>query len=182
MTQPGTTTRKAKLLSINEALLVGSFGNICVVIWRSPPTIAAVERVSLEYSRMKSQFPSGFAPVIIVEDGVGLPDEAARKGLADLMDMYGRSMFCMAGVQEATGFRGAAIRSVLTAIDMLSQAPYPRRLFATVEQAAPWLTQHCMAQPNSAPITAGSLIAAVTELRRAPSLTAPSPSIDATSL
>jgi hypothetical protein len=157
--------RKARLLLADEKVLVGSFSNICVVVWRGVPTLDAIERVGASYTRMRGEFPTGFAPIVIVEDGVGLPEEPVRQKMADLMDRQGKSILSMAGVQEASGFRGSAIRSVLTAINLLSTATYPRKFFASVEQAVLWVLPY--ANPSSTlPLSTPQVVESIAELRR----------------
>jgi hypothetical protein len=162
---PGNYSGKPRVLSTNAGLVVGAFGNICVVVWSAVPTPRTVDGLGSEYARMRSECVK-FGTIVIVEDGVGLPDDLARKGLASLMDSFKASMLCMGGVQEATGFRGAAIRSAITAIHMLSEAPFPRTVTATVEECCSWIVSHCPARISGAPMTSYALVGGIAEIRR----------------
>ena len=64
-------------------------------------------------------------------------------------------------VQEATGFRGAAIRSVILALAMTARVPYKTTTVATVREASSWLV------PFISPVVQPSQIEeAITTFRR----------------
>ncbi len=162
---PSNISGKPRLFLLNSGLIVGAYGNICIIVWRAAPTNATAEQVGGEYGRMRSESPK-FGTIIVVEEASGLPDERARKIIANHMDTFKSSMLCMGGVQEATGFRGAAIRSAMTAVNLLSTAPFPRTVTATVEECANWVVSHCPARVGNTPMSSAALVNAIAELRR----------------
>ena len=71
-------------------------------------------------------------------------------------------MMLSAVVHEGTGFRAAAVRSVVTGLAMMANLPYPHKVFATVDDAGRWLH---MNSPVGKKWEARGLIEAVREVR-----------------
>ena len=67
-------------------------------------------------------------------------------------------------IVEGAGFRGAAIRTMLSGIYLVTRQSYPRKIFDTLAQAAEWLAPIAgKNQPN--PYHPRELIAAVAAMR-----------------
>lgn len=60
-------------------------------------------------------------------------------------------MRAAAQVVQRTGFRGAAMRSVLTMLQLLARPPYPMKVFDRVEQASHWLSDELRGSAGEAP-------------------------------
>ena len=80
------------------------------------------------------------------------------------MDQLDNSAFAMAAVIEVQGFVGATFRGVIAALNIASRAPYPRKAFGTVAEAATWLSQLNRPAPLPAP-SAADLTTATAQLR-----------------
>lgn len=133
-------SERAEILTLQPSVALASWQRAFIGIWRGRPTVPAAEEVGRQYRRMMGNCPDGFGVLFIIEEHIPMPDEPTRRAIAAAMESVGSAILGMAGVQEGTGFRGAAIRSVLTALNAMTSAPYPRKLAATVAEAAAWLS------------------------------------------
>jgi hypothetical protein len=125
-----------------ESLIVGYYRELMVVIWRQQPQALIVQELGDQYHQMVRRFPQGFCVLTIVEDGVPLPDSAARKAITDAEARGMKCIRAIVGVQEASGFLGASIRSVLLGISLAMRVPYKHHISSNVLEAAGWLSQH----------------------------------------
>jgi hypothetical protein len=73
-------------------------------------------------------------------------------------------MLAAAQVVEGTGFRGAAMRSVLSMLQLAVRPPYPMKVFDNVVAAAHWLSTELATRAGDAPPTA-ELATAAQEVR-----------------
>ena len=69
------------------------------------------------------------------------PDEAERRGSADMITSQGNKLLGVACVVEGVGFRAAITRTVLTGMMLLIRTPSPLKLFESVRLAAPFLAR-----------------------------------------
>jgi hypothetical protein len=143
-----------------DGFSLGTWQNLAVGVYSQAATVAAAEGGRREYEAMARRFPDGFVIMIIVEDNIPLPDHDARIAIAEAMQFASPYVIASCAVHEARGFRGIAIRSVITALMAASRAPYPSSTFSTVEEAAEWLAQYI-----SPPTTPGELVAKVAAFR-----------------
>jgi hypothetical protein len=152
---------------IKDGLAYTTWHNLCIGLWREQATVAAADELGRQYRTMARTHPSGFAVLVIVEATVGIPDDPSRRAISDAMKDVGKQVLAMCGVQEATGFRGAAIRGAITAMVMMSRVPYKTTTVASVESASQWLAPFIV--PT---VTAGTLASAVGFFRsRLPEMT-----------
>jgi hypothetical protein len=77
--------------------------------------------------------------VTIIEAAAALPYAEARAELDLLGAELAKHVAMSAVVFESTGFRAAAVRSVMTGIARFTQQSLPYHVCATVPEAARWL-------------------------------------------
>jgi hypothetical protein len=112
----------------------------CVgVVWKKETTIAAVAKVESVFKEQFARYESPLYLMTVIEEGASLPPSEAREAVAIFLRSCAGRMRMSAVVHEGSGFRAAAVRSVVTGLSMLVRLPYPHEIFATVEQAAKWL-------------------------------------------
>ena len=85
-----------------------------------------------------------------------------RLALADYLSGCRGKMVLSAVVHEGSGFRAAAVRSVVTGLAMMANLPYPHKVFANVDDAARWLN---LSSPVGKDWNDTALIEAVREVR-----------------
>lgn len=119
--------------------LVVSWERCLAIVWRQITTVQGVFALDRALREQRDRYHSGLYLLTVVEETAALPDAQARDAVARFLRSASGTVRMSAVVHEGTGFRAAAVRSVVTAISHLARLPYPHEIFATVEQAAAWL-------------------------------------------
>jgi len=99
--------------------------------------------------------------VIVPSDAKMTSDE--RKQMAHIIRRWEDARTASATVILAEGLRGSLHRSVLTGLQLLAPAPHPTKVFATIPDAAWWLSPH-VGQTCGLAVTPEEITAAVDEL------------------
>ena len=155
----------AAIVKADQDHCCGIWRNILIYVWRKTtrPEVVDEHRRYVENHVAKGRGP--LAIVCIIEDKTEVPDGPTRDKLAGVLQAMGPLGTCGAMVYEGTGFRGAAVRSVVSVLNALARQPFPYKSFAHIEAAAPWLaTIH---NDGKGPVTAADLIGVVARLRAA---------------
>jgi hypothetical protein len=112
----------------------------CVgVVWKRETTLEGVEALAQAYREQASRYPSGVYLLTIIEQGAPMPSTEEREAVAVFLRSGGGRTRMSAVVSEGSGFRAAAVRSVVTGLAMLVRLPYPHGVFGSLDQAAKWL-------------------------------------------
>lgn len=133
------SSRAAALHDVTRDHIVLTWDRCVGVIWRRETTARGVEALSAAYRDHASRYPSGVYLLTIIEPGAPMPAPAERESIAVFLRMCGGRTRMSAVVIEGSGFRAAAVRSVVTGMAMLVRLPYPHEIFGSLEQAARWL-------------------------------------------
>ncbi|HEY6877594.1 MAG TPA: hypothetical protein VI299_06220 [Polyangiales bacterium] len=123
----------------------------CVgVVWKRETTAEGVEALTEAYREQTARYPSGVYLLTIVEKDAPMPPVEQREAVAVFLRSGAGRTRMSAVVIEGTGFRAAAVRSVVTGLAMLVRLPYPHEIFSSLEQAAKWLgtTPHNDVDPD----------------------------------
>ncbi len=110
---------------------------IFVTVWRERTPVASIETLSLHLDRMTRDHPDGYAAITIAEVSAPPPCSKVRSELASLLRR--RPPLASAFVVEGSWFRVAALRSVSTAVMLVSRPPFEQQVVSTVAEAARWL-------------------------------------------
>jgi hypothetical protein len=130
---------KPQIVLLRSNIAGAVWHNVCFLIWRDKPTLDAVEEVGRHYRALATAHPKGFVVLVIIEATTPLPDEPVRRAITRHVDEIGQKMRAIASVHEATGFFGAAVRSILTAMKMVAREKVPTQMAGSLEDAAVWL-------------------------------------------
>jgi hypothetical protein len=140
MPTPSQNLRLRKLLD-DPQILLGSYDNILVSVWRDVPTVRVLQDVARRSSELQSELSTKLGFLSIINPLPVVPGEELRREIVKVMDHLDSNAFAMAAVIEATGFIGATFRGVVAALNIASRAPYPRKVFGSVSEAGAWLSQ-----------------------------------------
>jgi hypothetical protein len=88
--------------------------------------------------------------VILKEAPATTPDDGFRKEVAETWSEFEEQMIAHALVNPAGGFMGAAVRGVMTGINLLSRRRFAQRVCATTDEACAWLRQELLRTGQSA--------------------------------
>lgn len=129
-----------RVLFVDEGLVIGEIGPLCVLIWRDRVSAPRVQQVAAGLTQLARQKES-LGLLIVIEATSDPPPDEVRSELAAIVASQGSKLSCLATTIEATGFRAAFIRSVLSGIALLDRrSDIPARaVFADLGAAAQWL-------------------------------------------
>jgi len=122
----------------NQATAIaGPFG---VVLWRGETTPAAVTRVRQMGLATIQQSQCAVGLIGIVENTAKVPDPECRRLSAKVNDeLVNSGAVGLAAVIPGSGFSGAWIRGVVTALHLMARHRYPFRALESTTQACGWL-------------------------------------------
>lgn len=143
--------------------IVGSWECFQILIWRVETTLEGVKAAQSTYNKLVGQHPEGVFLLTVVEQSAPMPTSEVRKALAGFLASGANRTILSAVVHEGAGFRAAAVRSVVTGLAMLTNLPYPHRVFATVAEACEWYRENSSVARRWAP---NEFRDAVAELRQ----------------
>jgi hypothetical protein len=136
--RPPSLVSKATLHDVADDHIMMSWTNFTIAVFRRETTLEGVRKLSSTYESIAAAFPYGVYLVTIVEEGAPMPAPDARQALTKfLMSGAGRTRMS-AVIHEGSGFRAAAVRSVVTGLAMAARLPYPHKVFASVAEAGTW--------------------------------------------
>lgn len=94
------------------------------------------------WARTMDQREPPILALIVIDSGARAPDAAAKESITQTIKRHERGIVAFGYVVEGQGFAAAAIRGALSVILLATRYPFPLRVMATAEEAAPWLLQH----------------------------------------
>lgn len=119
---------------------IGVCSSFVVVVWRNEMQLrdahqqnAVIER----YARKRKVL--GILPFI--DASVPSPSTEVRAVLNEAVVRFAPPVVGVGVAMVGDGFRSAMVRGVVTAIQLMSRAPVPSRVFATEHEASVWLRE-----------------------------------------
>ena len=103
----------------------------------------AVYALRDEVERMVESRPGGIAVFVSIAEHAGVPSGPARTDLARLLRDHAPSIRASTVAVEGSGFRAAAIRSVLAGISLFVRPGYPHRVTDSLLASVDWLAATC---------------------------------------
>ena len=127
----------------DEGLQIAIWSRVFINRWR---TAATQERVVVlgEHQRalVQAMNDKRIAVVTVLEDKSGtMPSGPARKEAEAVAKSVREAVIVQAQVVEGDGFVAASIRALISGISLAIRAPYPNKVFKTVDEALPWVEQ-----------------------------------------
>ncbi|MFW6087612.1 MAG: hypothetical protein ACODAG_10445, partial [Myxococcota bacterium] len=113
----------AEVLGTGHGLVVGAHRNVFVLVYTGPVDEQSVRFLEAQYARFRRAGPSPYGQYVVVEEQVPLPSGAVRQEVANFMKGLAGDVVASALVQEGTGFRASAVRSVAVGISLLARQP-----------------------------------------------------------
>lgn len=114
---------------------------LAVAFWRFH---THAEEVQALEAAVRAAFEITKEPVGLIQvapSTASTPDSRARSALGSMLRQLNGFVSHSAIVHEAEGFRAALIRSIVTGIVSISNPGFPHRVFASVADAAAWMSQ-----------------------------------------
>jgi hypothetical protein len=121
---------------------VGSLGPVAVLIWHTEVTLEGARAIGDVFATLKARALAGGFGFLTVLDGATdiRPTAAARRAMAEVLQLYGNDIGAAAIAYEGDGFKATIVRSVITAINIAGSARFPNRVFSETSAAIDWLS------------------------------------------
>ena len=155
----------AHIVHVEKDYALASFGDVFIVIWRHETTISGAEAVRSGCFEFAKTRPQGIVLLTIIEERAPMPPADPRSHLATFMRDASDIIKASGVVFEGSGFRAAAVRSVVISLTMLAGQKYPHKVFANLVETAVFLERE-VGTVLATPFTAQSLENGVTAIRR----------------
>jgi hypothetical protein len=134
---------------VDDAHRIVWLDNVEMIWSRTPPSRAVMRRIIVELEGLARAYPSGVGSLLVIRSDVAPPDEEAR---AYIREAFGQApIVAAAQVVLGKGFVGAAMRSVLSLIQLLARPGYPMKVFGDPGSASQWLVNELEARAGHAP-------------------------------
>jgi hypothetical protein len=134
---------------VDDAHRIVWLDNVEMILSRTPPSRAVMRRIIVELEGLSRAYPCGIGALLVIRSDVAPPDEEAR---AYIRKELGRApILAAAQVVLGKGFVGAAMRSVLSLIQLLGRPGYPMKVFGDLGSASHWLVNELGASAGQAP-------------------------------
>jgi hypothetical protein len=140
------------------------YGNVQAILSLEPPTCEFMKKIVSELELLSKKCSCGTGALLVIRSDVSPPSEEARAYIK--YELSRSSMLAAAQVVEGTGFQGAAMRSVLTMLQLASGVRYPMKIFDRLNDGAHWLASELKKRAGQAPDPAGLLRAVLTVRQR----------------
>jgi len=85
------------------------------------------------------QCSDGLLAMTLIDPQARPPEDPARVQIRNTVLRHAADINAFAYVVEGEGFGAAAVRGALSLISLAARYPFPMKVFARVEDAAPWL-------------------------------------------
>jgi hypothetical protein len=143
--------------------VLASWQRIFAVVWRQRTTLVGTENLRRECRKFAAKHADGIGLLTVVAAEAPMPASPVRQAVAEFLAEGGAYIKCSSVLMEGTGFRAAAVRSVVTGLTMLARQCYPHRV-CSVPDAAAMLSQTLSASGRPT-INPTALRVAIDELR-----------------
>lgn len=138
-----------EILSSNPDQSLATWRDTFVLIYHVNTTKAGVDLLDQKCEAFAKTRPNGIALITIVEENAPMPPSEARDALAAFLGRQSASIKVSAVVYEGSGFRAAAVRSVVAGLTLMARQTYPHKVFATAEEGITWMAPQ-MPTPTAA--------------------------------
>lgn len=120
----------------------GAWKNVLITYWQHQANGASVKELVGVCEELVKAHPDGISIIHLVREGAGLPDAAAREGLARMGDRFANETACLAIVLMGAGFWASALQSVLTGIRLIAPPrPSLMRFARDLKELESWFAQ-----------------------------------------
>lgn len=116
-------------------------GPCAVLIWHERISVEGVQSAARVFTKLsETQGDKGFGFLTIIENDADVSTSAeARNAMSKALTDHDRWLRAAAIAYEADGFKATIVRSVVTAINLISAPRFPNRVFRSNREAVRWL-------------------------------------------
>lgn len=160
-----------------DGIAIGTEKDLLVMVYNAVPLdvhFTTLRTIELDLLR---QHPGGMSILNLITRPSRMFDMPAktRERATGLGKEMAPRTNVIANVVEGEGFFPAIARSIIASVAMLTSTPFPQKIFATLDEGAPWFIEHHnLKTPHK--LTTDALFAMCTEIRREQLAAVPAPS------
>jgi hypothetical protein len=132
-TQAQDVPEQWRLIARDPDYALATWQQIFAVIWRKETTLHGAIHLRSACTEFASRNPRGIGLLTIIEPNAPLPPSEIRKSIADFLQEGSSFIKCSTVIFEGTGFRAAAVRSVVTGLTLMAHQAFPHRVCHLVE-------------------------------------------------
>jgi hypothetical protein len=140
---PDNTSLGMRGIRETEVFLLGHLGNVFAVIWKSAPTVAALDQVFGEFDVLLKEYPSGAGMMIVSLFRHESPTSDANRRSAEIARKLSRSILALAMVEGGSSFwskiNRVALRAAMATVSTVSAGPKANGFFGTHQEAVAWI-------------------------------------------
>src|SRR5688572_27233637 len=129
----------SNIVKVTRDFALASFRDCFMVIWRHETTLDGARALRRGCFGFAETRPRGIALLTIVEEEAPMPPSDARAEIATFLRDGSDRIKASGVVFEGSGFRAAAVRSVVVGLTMLARQKYPHKVFGNLKEAAAFL-------------------------------------------
>lgn len=121
-----------------RAMSVGAVGSLCVGRWRSlpmPEEMRAMHDALVPWVAQTGPFVA--LNMVDIRAMIVVPDDV-RAEMARVQHSFDGTQLGLATIVPERGFFAAAVRAVVGAVQLMSRAHYPQKVFGTIGDSAAW--------------------------------------------
>ncbi len=127
-----------RLIAKGAGYYFASWRQAYVLDWRGVPSFESLDAAVAGKPKVLADHPTGVVVLNILRADSELPSAATRKYAEKKQSEDLEGVLCHATVVDAEGFWAGGMRGILAGLYLVSRSPFPRKVFATVEEAAAW--------------------------------------------
>ena len=141
------------LLNRSAGVQYGECGGVWVMMLFAPPSADDMRAARPTLRAMSDRFPDGYPTLTWVLPGAGFSmDAEARKLAATITDEFSSAILAQATLVEGSGFQAAAVRAIISGIDMMARSKAPKKVFGELRPSLEWCLPFCPAASPRAPV------------------------------
>jgi hypothetical protein len=137
---------------------------IFAVLWRRETTAEGAAHLASACTAFARTQSRGIGLLTIVESGAPLPPSSVRASIAEFLASGSAFIKCSAVVFEGSGFRAAAVRSVVTGLTLMAKQAYPHKV-CDLEEAID-MFERILPRATGRSVSGAEFRSSFTELRK----------------
>lgn len=145
---PKVTDTRASIRYFDREHCIAWHGSVQLILSTVPPTMPVMTEIVEQLEKLAAMSRGGTGCLLVIRSDVSPPAEDVRRFIR--MKLEKSSMLAAAQVVLGTGFRGAAMRSMLSLLQMAIRPSYAMRIFGDVRAGSQWLTEALLQQGSRA--------------------------------
>ena len=138
-TKPDLTS--FRLLEVDEDHAKATAFNMLFTLWCKETQVSAYIRMSNALKKLAVAFPRSVGVLQTVEKDAQPPNAAARTAFNEFLKLASTCVAHYSTLHEATGFKAAAVRAVVSSVYLVARPTFEHAVFSTLSESAAWHAQ-----------------------------------------